>query len=267
MRQVDDLAEDLRARRARLKQEAQDALTVRKQEEWREFAVNMASMRAQERVQKRIPSLLIKAMAPQVEREVFYKHAPKLKRGKTNQVLEAAADAACGREASSEALQSPKDGDGEEGENQQDSDEDSDVEDDSMVDLMEKVMNECVSKKRGQKPLFSVFFEFLKCQYQTNFAFIALREGSGEKEHLRVVAAFGAGTSELANATLFRQENQGDEALWDCLDTGEAKLVEDGSVLSLVDESMMVPFLVAALTKPPAIRDDGEAVKPEAFSY
>lgn len=74
MAKVDDLAADLRARRSRLKIEAQEAAEIKKREDWRDFAANMASMRSQERVKKKIPSLLTKATGPVVEREIFYKH-------------------------------------------------------------------------------------------------------------------------------------------------------------------------------------------------
>jgi len=133
------------------------------------------------------------------------------------------------------------------------SDDDSDEEQqESALDLMQKVMNESVSKKRGQKPLFSIFFEFLKIQYSTNFSFIAFLEGEGDDEHLRLVGAYGEeSTSHLANIKLYKRDmSEGDELLWECLATTEAVVVEDGSVMSIVSDEMLVPFLLTAVTKP-----------------
>jgi hypothetical protein len=119
------------------------------------------------------------------------------------------------------------------------------------LDLMQKCMNESVAKKRGQKPLFSIFFEFLKIQYQTNFSFIAFREGEGDDEHLRISAAYGEEVSALTNAKLYKRDcTEGDQILWDCLASTEAKVVEDGTVLSIVDDEMLVPFLLTAVTRP-----------------
>ena len=93
MRKVDDLAADLRARRSRLKIEAQEAAEKQRVEDWRDFAANMASMRSQERVRKKVPSLLTKATAPVIQRECFYKHITRSKSRKvtTGQIFEAAA--------------------------------------------------------------------------------------------------------------------------------------------------------------------------------
>jgi len=127
-------------------------------------------------------------------------------------------------------------------------------------------MNESVSKNRGQKHLFSAFFEFLKLQYETNFAFIALKEGPPEKEYLRIVATFGEDTGRLTNFKLVKEENDNDELLWDCLATGTARVVEDGSVLSPVENEMCVPFLLAAPAKPPEGREDEEQLKPDVVA-
>lgn len=92
----------------------------------------------------------------------------------------------------------------------------------------------------------------LQVQYQTNFAFIALREGSGENEHLRIVAAYSTedNVDHLTNRRISPNSEEGDELLWDCLSSTESKVVEDGSVLSMVDDEMCVPFLLSAATKP-----------------
>ena len=93
MRKVDDLAADLRARRSRLKIESQEAAEKQRVEDWRDFAANMASMRSQERVRKKVPSLLTKATAPVVQRECFYKHNSRSKASRkatTAQIFDAA---------------------------------------------------------------------------------------------------------------------------------------------------------------------------------
>jgi len=118
---------------------------------------------------------------------------------------------------------------------------------------MQKCMNESVSKKRGQKPLFSIFFEFLKVKFETNFSFVGLLEGEGKDRHLRLVAAYSAEDSptHLANLKLHEKDcTEGDEVLWECLNTTEAKVVEDGTVMSIVHDDMLVPFLLTAVTKP-----------------
>jgi sugar diacid utilization regulator len=93
MRKADDLAADLRTRRSRVKIEAQEQAEIKKREDWRLFAVNMASMRSQERVRKKVPTLLVKASGPVVERECFYKHVSRTKsrRTTTANIFEAAA--------------------------------------------------------------------------------------------------------------------------------------------------------------------------------
>ena len=104
-------------------------------------------------------------------------------------------------------------------EEERNSDDDSDDEQqEEPLDLMQKCMNESVSKKRGQKPLFSIFFEFLKVKFETNFSFIGLVEGSGADRHLRLVAAYGEdSTSHLANHKLHESQcAEGDEVLWEC---------------------------------------------------
>jgi len=242
------------------KQEQQEALDNRKREEWREFAVNMASMRAQERVRKPIPTLLTKAAAPQVQREVFYKHIGRNKpqrRGSAAMYLEAAAKAAVQGGSPEDYIQID--------EAAANDDDDSDEEPASSLELMQNAMNEQVMHNHGQKPLFSVFFEFLKMEYQTNHAFIALKEGPPGKEHLRIVAAYADDVGPLLNFTIDRSD-ENDQPIWDCIASGSAQVVEDGSVLSCIDNNMIVPFLFAAATKPSTLTGSDEDTKSESVA-
>ena len=86
------------------------------------------------------------------------------------------------------------------------------------------------------------------------------------QEYLRIVATFGEDTGRLTNFKLVKEENDNDELLWDCLATGTARVVEDGSVLSPVENEMCVPFLLAAPAKPPEGREDEEQLKPDVVA-
>ena len=70
-----------------------------------------------------------------------------------------------------------RDGDEEDDEEEKEnaSEDDSDAEQASHLDNMQHSMNESVSKNRGQKHLFSAFFEFLKLQAHAPLSCTPLR--------------------------------------------------------------------------------------------
>lgn len=209
LRSGDELAKCEIARRERRKQEALDRTLALKKEEWRDFAVTAASMRAAHRLSKEIPGSLTKALKPLAERRVFFKHSTRKR-----------APSLAPKEGQEDAVD----------EADEDSEEEVAM---GVLDVMQSSMGEALIKRRGQHALLGLLFDMIKSEHDPFASFFGLLETDEDQQRsLRVIGGLGTEIECLIGTQI---EEDGCSECFRVLDAGVI-IIQDQAAPNLPEE-------------------------------